>query len=189
MKASLYIHIPFCAGSCDYCDFYSIPIKPNDERIDRYIDVVSEDIIHQIDMFSVDEIPSIYIGGGTPSLLGASGISKLMKAIKPAIKNNPAEISIEANPESLSKDFLQACKDSGINRLSVGVQTFHPQSRNAVHRLGSAESALHALSLLQKHWNGNFSVDLMTGLPFQDETIIRSDIEKALSYNPSHVSL
>jgi oxygen-independent coproporphyrinogen-3 oxidase len=193
MEASIYIHVPFCAGACDYCDFYSIPIlrnyKNDDDRVARYIDLVSEDVIHQIDTYSIDTIPSIYIGGGTPSILGASGISKLMKTIMPAIKKNPIEISIEANPESLSKDFIDACKDSGINRISLGVQSFSEKSRKAVNRMGSAESVPKALALLQNHWRGNFSVDLMTGLPFQNESAVQADIEKVLAYNPAHISL
>jgi oxygen-independent coproporphyrinogen-3 oxidase len=189
MIASLYIHIPFCAGTCDYCDFYSIPIHQHDARIDRYIKLIAQNMIDQIDYFSIDKIPSIYIGGGTPSILGASGISKLMKLIKPVMEKNPLEISIEANPESLNQDIISACKDFGINRFSIGVQTFSEKSRNAVHRGASVESVHNALSLLQHDWNGNFSVDLMTGLPFQNESIVRSDIEKVLLYNPSHVSL
>jgi oxygen-independent coproporphyrinogen-3 oxidase len=189
MDASLYIHIPFCAGVCDYCDFYSISISQNDDRVARYIELVSQEVNHQIERYSVDEIPSMYIGGGTPSLLGASGIAHLMKAIMPAIKKHPTEISIEANPESLSRDFIEACKDSGINRISLGVQSFSEKSRIAVNRTGSAEAVPKALALLQNVWKGNFSVDLMTGLPFQNESIVQSDIEKVLSYNPSHVSL
>ncbi len=189
MTASLYIHVPFCAGSCDYCDFYSVAVQQDDACIDCYIELVSRDVNDHIKRFSVDAIPSLYIGGGTPSLLGASGISKLMKSIAPAIGKHPLEISIEANPESLSKDFITACKDSGINRMSAGVQSFFEKSRKAVNRTGSVESVPKALSLLQKYWNGNFSVDLMTGLPFQNEDTVKEDIERALSYNPSHVSL
>ncbi len=190
MEASLYIHIPFCRGStCDYCDFYSAAVSEDDERINRYIDLAAKDVCNQIDAYSVDEIPSIYIGGGTPSILGASGISTLMKAISPAMEKNPLEISIEANPESLNLDFVLACKDCGINRISLGIQSFFGQSREAVKRSGSAETLPKALLLLQNAWKGNFSVDLMTGLPFQNESIIKDDIEKTLNFNPSHVSL
>jgi oxygen-independent coproporphyrinogen-3 oxidase len=189
MNASLYIHIPFCTGACDYCDFYSIAVNKHDERLNRYIEIVSQDVIHQIDAYAIDRIPSIYIGGGTPSILGAFGISQLIKAIKPAMEKNPIEISIEANPESLSKDLIAACKDSGINRISLGLQSFSEKSRQAVNRSGSVKAAQEALALLQCFWGSNFSVDLMTGLPYQNESILRSDIEQALSYQPAHVSL
>lgn len=189
MEASVYIHVPFCGGACDYCDFYSIPVRQDDERLIRYIEAAAKDVINQIDRYAVDSIPSMYIGGGTPSLLGASGISTLMKALSPAMKKSPAEISIEANPESADKDFVLACKDSGITRISLGVQSFCEKSRNAVHRTGSIEAVPKALSLLQNVWGGNFSVDLITGLPFQNASIVQDDIEKALSYRPTHVSL
>ncbi len=178
MEASVYIHVPFCGGACDYCDFYSIPVRHDDERLIRYIEAAAEDVINQIDRYAVDSIPSMYIGGGTPSLLGASGISKLMKALSPAMKKSPAEISIEANPESADKDFVLACKDNGITRISLGVQSFCEKSRNAVHRTGSIEAVPNALSLLQNVWGGNFSVDLMTGLPFQNASIVQDDISR-----------
>ncbi len=189
MVASLYIHVPFCAGACDYCDFYSVAADKDDDRLNRYTELVSRDVVNQIYQFSVDTIPSIYIGGGTPSMLGASGISRLMKAISPAIKTWPGEISIEANPESVNRDFIQACMDTGISRISLGVQSFSAKSRRAVNRTGSARTVPEALSLLRDVWRGNFSVDLITGLPFQDEQTLHEDIKKVVSYGPAHISL
>lgn len=122
-------------------------------------------------------------------MLGASGISRLMKAISPAIKTWPGEISIEANPESVNRDFIQACMDTGISRISLGVQSFSAKSRRAVNRTGSARTVPEALSLLRDVWRGNFSVDLITGLPFQDEQTLHEDIKKVVSYGPAHISL
>ena len=105
MTASLYIHIPFCSQKCDYCDFYSVPVTPNSGvqlLMDSYIEAVAGDIADQINLFKVDKIPTVYIGGGTPSILGAERITRLLTLIKKILKNMgaaPVEFTMEANPE------------------------------------------------------------------------------------------
>jgi oxygen-independent coproporphyrinogen-3 oxidase len=189
--ASLYLHIPFCAGACDYCDFYSIPVKPGDPRLDGFVDVLAADGERQIRRFALERIPTVYIGGGTPSLLGAAGIERLLRRLASLWKSGigpPAEITVEANPESSDGDFLHACREAGVTRLSLGVQTFHRESRLAVHRPGW-ELLPERLALVSENFGAAFSADLIAGLPFQDETILLRDIEKLLAYKPAHVSL
>lgn len=186
---SLYIHFPFCASFCDYCDFYSVKTKNNnDEYIKAYLSALITDIKNQIKLFSVNEITTAYIGGGTPSLAG-NKISFLLDELNRITCFKPAEFTIEANPESLTEDFLRLCRGGGINRLSLGVQTFHEPSRNAVSRKGDIKTIKENISLACKYFSGNLSFDLITGLPFQNEEIIKQDIKTLLAFEPSHISL
>jgi oxygen-independent coproporphyrinogen-3 oxidase len=193
MTASLYIHIPFCSQKCDYCDFYSVPITTDTgELIDPYIDAVLCDIEGQISLFNIDNIPSVYIGGGTPSALGAKRVTRLLDALKTLLANTdaaPVEFTVEANPESTDEAFLQACAEGGVSRISLGVQSFHEASRKAVHRTGSIEQLEQGLALVGKHYPDAFSADLVTGLPFQTEAVVCQDIKQLLSFRPAHVSL
>jgi oxygen-independent coproporphyrinogen-3 oxidase len=189
------VHVPFCYhGKCDYCDFYSVPVTVRDTRIPSYIDQILEDAEALLDELRVTNIPTLYFGGGTPSVLGAQGIGLLVGGLSEIIKKNttsetPAEITVEANPETCDEAFLMACKDLGVTRMSLGIQTFNQASRQAVHRAGEEELLSGRLKLASEIFPCSFSVDLISGLPFQDEEILRKDIEKTLAFNPAHVSL
>ena len=214
MEASLYIHVPFCAGSCDYCDFYSIPLMPSaqrtgDSRLEAYVAALLSDGERLFEKFRPDLIPAVYIGGGTPSVLGQAGIRALLTGILELILRYaplPDEITVEANPESADEAFLAAACESGATRLSLGLQTFNGPSRRAVNRiwpvLNSASSQASEpsrdndetrltkrLALTAEYFPGAFSTDLISGLPFQNENILLNDIKTALSFNPAHVSL
>jgi oxygen-independent coproporphyrinogen-3 oxidase len=193
--ASLYIHVPFCAGSlgrglCDYCDFYSIPVKKKDPRIDLYIDRILSDAEASLSRYGIRYIPTVYIGGGTPSVLGAWGISRLLRGLAALWHGEgPEEITVEANPESADRDFLSASLEGGATRLSLGVQSFYEASRRAVHRTGDGRLLPERLRLASEIFPGAFSADIISGLPFQDEKVLLGDLEKLLSYGPAHVSL
>ncbi|MHB9296282.1 putative Heme chaperone HemW [Pillotina sp. SPG140] len=182
MIASLYVHVPFCANICDYCDFYS---TLNLNFIEPYLQRVQTDIQDQLHAYSIESIPTVFIGGGTPSILGPHGIERLLKSIpfEPDI-----EVTVEANPESLSYDFLSACHTNGVNRLSVGVQTLNERSLDAVHRIRTGD-ILKKLALVQTVFPDSFSVDLMSGLPFQTVESLCADINTVCSFNPAHISL
>jgi oxygen-independent coproporphyrinogen-3 oxidase len=194
---SLYIHVPFCAGICGYCDFYSIPVKAGDPRIGRFIDAAVADTEIDLRRFGAGRVPSVYIGGGTPSLLGAAGIGRLLDGVMSLLpdpprreaESAPREITVEANPESLDEPFLRACRDRGVSRISLGVQSFYERSRRAVRRMGDGALLPERLALVSAWYGNAFSADLMTGLPYQDENILLKDIEKLLSHKPGHVSL
>jgi oxygen-independent coproporphyrinogen-3 oxidase len=194
MEASLYIHVPFCLQKCDYCDFYSVPTACSDARllIDPYIDAVLGDIEDQIRLFNVDNMPSVYIGGGTPSVLGAGRITRFLTSIKTLLTDMdtpPVEFTVEANPESTDETFLRACVEAGVSRISLGVQSFHEASRKAVRRNGGIRQVEDALALAARYYPLAFSADLITGLPFQTGDIVRQDIRRLLSFRPAHVSL
>ncbi|AEF80514.1 radical SAM family heme chaperone HemW [Leadbettera azotonutricia] len=194
MEASLYVHVPFCAGCCDYCDFYSAPVLRQDKRLNLFIERLLEDAALLFRSFRVDCIPTVYIGGGTPSVLGAEGIKRLLDGLSgywpgESRRDSPLEITVEANPESAGRDFLEACRDGGVTRVSLGVQSFSEKSRKAVHRVGEAGLLTGCLELVSEIYPRSFSADLIAGLPFQNEKILLDDIERLLSFNPGHVSL
>jgi len=184
--SSLYIHIPFCAAFCDYCDFYSV--LTDSAFPEAFINALITDIKHQIDFFGVREIRTAYIGGGTPSVLGKH-IASLFSALKKIQGFSPVEFTVEANPESADEEFLAACREGGVNRLSLGVQSFHEPSRLAVNRTGDARLLEKRLSLCSRYFPGALSADLITGLPYQTEKIITEDIRRLLAFEPAHVSL
>jgi len=197
-QASLYIHIPFCDSFCDYCDFYSV-IKEtySDDYTDVYLFSIIKDIKSQIEYFGIKEIPSVYIGGGTPSVLGKK-IRILLDELKNITDCTLIEFTIEANPESINEEFLGICRDGGVNRLSLGVQTFHEPSLIAVNRgiyrkdfpkIRKSIKKEEKIALAAEYFPNSLSVDLITGLPFQDDEVIQNDIKKVMEYNPAHVSL
>ena len=187
--ASLYIHVPFCASLCDYCDFYSVPAGAADRRFDPFIDAVLDDTEALIGNFGIGAVPTIYIGGGTPSVLGAAGIRRLLEGLAVLLPSRPEEFTLEANPESADGTFLHACRKGGVNRVSLGVQTFKGESRRALGRRGDPAPLMERLTQAREIFGDGLSLDLLTGLPLQDEGTLASDIEKVLSLRPGHVSL
>jgi oxygen-independent coproporphyrinogen-3 oxidase len=194
VTASLYIHVPFCQACCDYCDFYSIPAEKLDpltpRRLDSYIERILADAEAQFGGNDLQHIPTVYIGGGTPSVLGAKGIAGLLRGLFSLLPGEaPHEITVEANPETADRDFLSAARDGGATRISLGVQSFHEASRRAVRRTGEGKLLPERLRLASEIFPGAFSADIIAGLPFQDEKVLLEDLEKLLSYAPAHVSL
>lgn len=209
MTASLYVHIPVCLKKCDYCDFFSLPVS--DERAsalrspdvaDNYasgaagetrfaplVEALAREIAGKKRRFGIDGWTTAYIGGGTPSLLSPEDIGSLAAMIRDSTGSPPAEFTVEANPEDLTPEWLDACAASGVNRVSVGIQSMRDSQLSAVGRRGKRESNLGALRLLAGRWPGRLSVDLISGLPGQDKGTLLADIDELLSYRPDHVSL
>ncbi len=193
MRASLYVHVPFCAAKCDYCDFYSLVPR---QGFAPYFKALSEELKARLSLHDVDSIPSIYIGGGTPSLLGGVGIGQLLELLRCSVDestaasgSDPIELTVEANPESLDASFVDACARQGVPRLSVGVQSLDDRCRSGIGRLGTASSAYTVLKRACRDFPGAVSVDLISGLPFQDESSLSRDIEAILDLGIAHVSL
>jgi len=186
---SLYIHIPFCAAFCDYCDFYSVLTDSyNGAFPDTFINALIADVKYQLDFFGVKKISTIYIGGGTPSVLGKH-IAPLLDALKSFPGFSPVEFTVEANPETADEEFLETCLEGGVNRLSLGVQSFHEASRLAVSRIGDARLLEKRIALCSNYFPGTLSADLITGLPYQNEKVVLEDIKRLLAFEPVHVSL
>lgn len=189
MTSSIYIHVPFCAGSCDYCDFYSVTAADSDERLDRSVENLLDDVSRSIQSYGVSRVPTLYIGGGTPSLLGPERFARLQRGIRAVLPNEPAEIGVEANPESASPDFLRACADSGATRLSLGIQSTDENARRAVGRIGTAARARAAVADARRLFPGSLSLDLIAGLPLQSSRSLLDDVAFAVESGADHVSL
>jgi oxygen-independent coproporphyrinogen-3 oxidase len=192
MEASLYIHVPFCAGKCDYCDFYSTPLEPSDLRPELFADALLAEAGKLFEKYKPGNVPTVFIGGGTPSVLGAALTRRMLKGVFSLIGRYsppPIEVTVEANPESADEAFLAAIRGEGVTRLSLGVQTFYGPSRKAVHRVGDGAILPGRLALAAAFFPDAFSVDLMSGLPFQNNSVLLEDIAKAASYRPAHISL
>lgn len=186
MSVSLYIHIPFCVSKCAYCDFFS---KTDLSSIDLYVDALVNEIKFRLKN-SDQKIKTIYIGGGTPSLLNIQQILKIQNAIESVCNfESDLEFTIEVNPDDIDEDYLLKLKDSRINRISCGIQSMSNKVLEFSNRRSRKQQNLTALSLLQNTWNKNFSIDLICGLPEETEQSFLQGLRKILSFNPNHISM
>lgn len=178
----IYIHIPFCRKKCEYCDFLSVPI--NDNIPEEYIDALTKELR---DEFNRIKIKSIYFGGGTPSLLKISQIDKIISYVnKLFILDNP-EITIEINPDDISETWAKNIQRLGINRVSIGIQSFNDGELQYLGRRHNAKKAMNACEIIAKHFN-NWNLDLIFGIPFQSEKTWVENLKKAIQFNPKHIS-
>lgn len=184
--ASVYIHIPFCKSKCDYCDFFSVPEGKVDNN---YIKAVCEHLAISLKAFNIKNIPSIYIGGGTPSLLTPQQLTMIFSAIDKSLLTNSYEITIEMNVTSATKDLLETAANYGVNRISLGVQSLCDTALKAVHRPSTKQISLEAIQMLKTFWHGDISIDIIAGLPYENQKEFLSNLKTICSYKPSHISL
>ncbi len=192
---SLYIHIPFCLKKCIYCDFYSIPFKSQIAKY--YIKTLCKEIELRKDV--VGSLTTIYIGGGTPTILTEKQIEELFKTISSNYEiNTNAEITIEANPRTITAGKTEKLLKSGINRISIGVQSFVDKELITLGRSHNAEDAINVVKDVRSVGFENISIDLIYGIPFPKFQIsnFKSQIQnwqyslqKALELNPEHISV
>jgi oxygen-independent coproporphyrinogen-3 oxidase len=184
---SLYVHIPWCVRKCPYCDFNSHALRgrlPEEE----YVAALIADLETALPLVWGRRVVSIFFGGGTPSLLSAAGLDTLLTAFRARLPLAcDAEITLEANPGAVEAGKFAAFRDAGVNRLSLGVQSFDPGHLMALGRIHDAGQARHAAALAATHF-GNFNLDLMYGLPGQSVAQALADLEQALAFAPSHLS-
>ncbi|MBO4789393.1 MAG: oxygen-independent coproporphyrinogen III oxidase-like protein [Oxalobacter sp.] len=185
---ALYIHIPWCIRKCPYCDFYSNRLTGELDE-DGYIAVLKRDIEEALPLVWGRPIISVFIGGGTPSLFSAEGIGKLLKMVHSSLPIQPnAEISMEANPGTFETEKFKAYRDVGINRLSIGVQSFNPEHLKVLGRIHGREEALAAAKVARACFD-QVNLDLMLGLPGQTLAQFQEDVKTAVSLDPTHLSL
>lgn len=186
---SLYIHIPWCIKKCPYCDFNSHAFKGALPEA-RYIDALLEDLSLDLARFSIDRpIETIFIGGGTPSLFSAEAIDRLLTGIKQRVHvAENCEITLEANPGTFESGKFAEFRAIGINRLSVGVQSFNDAQLQKLGRIHSASEAIRAAEIAHQAGFTNFNLDLMFGLPEISGYNAQSDIRTAIDLSPSHIS-
>jgi len=182
---ALYIHVPFCLRKCRYCSFVSYAGR------ERQIHLYVESVIRELEKRSRSErICSLYLGGGTPSLLPAGDIGKLLAAVDNLFSlDKAAEITIEANPGTLNERYLREIRQIGVNRLSLGIQSFKDNELKILGRIHTAEEAAAAVHSARNAGFDNLNLDLIYGLPGQTETDWRYTLGKAISLAPEHFSL
>ena len=186
MSLGLYLHIPYCFSKCRYCDFYS---HPGERGVpDAYV----EALVRELDRFAPErplQPDTLYFGGGTPSFLGADGLVQILNAIRRRFAvAADAEITFEANPDSVTEKLLKRLRAEGFNRISLGVQNDDDGLLKKLGRPHSYRQAVQAVDLARKAGFHNLSLDLMYGLPGQSLTAWEATLEHVLELAPEHMS-
>lgn len=185
---ALYVHFPWCVKKCPYCDFNSHEVKGSfPEEI--YLDALRADLESALPLIWGRKIYSIFIGGGTPSLLSAGGLDRLLSDIRTLLPLDGAvEITMEANPGTFEAEKFRSYRASGINRLSIGIQSFNTEHLQALGRIHDGDQARKAIDIAHANFD-NFNLDLMYALPSQSVEQARQDIQTAIDFAPPHLSL
>ena len=181
----IYIHVPFCRYKCPYCDFYSVTVR--EELLDRY----TAETLKRISALHEKKLAAdtVYFGGGTPSLLGGERVARIMEALGKSVNiADGAEITVEANPAADLGDFLERCSSSGINRLSLGMQTSLRRELSAIGRRHSPDDVLRAMERATGAGIENISLDLMLGIPFQTADSLSESLRFIEKASPAHIS-
>jgi len=185
---SLYVHWPWCVRKCPYCDFNSHEAK-GELPEQAYLDALRLDLEQSLPLIWGRKIHTVFIGGGTPSLMSAAGLDRLMSDLRTLLPLElDAEITMEANPGTFEAERFKSYRASGINRLSIGIQSFNPAHLKALGRIHDGDEALRAVEIAKNTFE-NFNLDLMYALPSQTLEEARRDLETALSFAPPHLSL
>ncbi len=184
----LYIHVPFCRSKCQYCDFYSMATK-EDKLIDGYLDAVCDHIKEAGELAPNHKVDTIYFGGGTPTFFGADGMAVILTTIRRNFDvDNNAEITFEANPDSVSDRLLHRLRAEGFNRVSLGIQSDDNDMLKKLGRPHTYDQAVMAYHRIRKAGFRNVSVDLMYGLPGQDLQDWQETLDNVLRLLPEHIS-
>jgi oxygen-independent coproporphyrinogen-3 oxidase len=184
---TLYMHLPWCVRKCPYCDFNShAPRGPIPER--AYVDALLADLDRALPELTGRPFATVFIGGGTPSLFSPAAVARLLERLRRDGKLcADAEITLEANPGTADEEHFRGYRDAGVNRLSVGIQSFDDTCLQALGRIHDADDARRAAQLAADTFD-NFNLDLMYGLPGQTPTSAARDLSEALSFGPPHLS-
>ncbi|WP_432241310.1 radical SAM family heme chaperone HemW [Herbaspirillum robiniae] len=185
---SLYVHFPWCVRKCPYCDFNSHEVKGSFPE-QEYLDALRADLEMALPLIWGRKIYTIFIGGGTPSLLSAAGLDRLLSDLRTLLPlDGDIEITMEANPGTFEAEKFRSYRESGINRLSIGIQSFNGRHLEALGRIHDGGQAMKAVEIAQANFD-NFNLDLMYALPQQTLAEARADIETAIAFAPPHLSL
>lgn len=186
---SLYVHIPFCLKKCRYCDFYSLPAGSS-SMLKRYTKALKKELEIKAAYFSDTRVKTVYIGGGTPSIMSGEQLKRMMDAIGTYLQvDHDAEISLEANPATLDADKLRDIRKAGFNRISLGIQSFKDQELFILGRSHTADDAMNTIKLIQDSGISNYNLDLIYGIPGQTMSSWEKTLEIALEAEPTHLSM
>ena len=186
---SLYIHLPWCIKKCPYCDFNSHEILTSAFREELYVNALIDDLNLELDRIRDRRIISIFIGGGTPSLFSPESLDRLLNSARTQLNlGSDIEVTIEANPGAIEAEKFREYRALGINRLSLGIQSFDNQSLTSLGRIHNSSEAKRAIEFGKEAGFKNFNLDLMFGLPNQSIDDALSDLKQAVDQSPTHVS-
>ena len=185
---SVYIHIPFCKSKCPYCDFYSA--CPKDKSVlERYTEAVCARLASYGERYAHRDVGTVYFGGGTPSVLGAERLCRVLAAVKAAFSVQPdAEVTVECNPADVDRAFFETLRNGGVNRISMGMQSANEDELRLLGRRHTAEDAKKAMCAAREAGIGNVSVDLMLALPNSDLEKLGNSIDFCAKLQADHVS-
>ena len=182
----LYIHIPFCRQACHYCDFHFSTNTSNKRAI---VEAIASEIVLRKSYLPQGDMETIYFGGGTPSMLDEAELDLLLQTVHQHFHVAPdAEVTLEANPDDLSADRLKMFSQAGINRLSIGIQSFHEPHLRLMNRIHTATEAEQCVRLAQDSGIDNISIDLIYAIPATDHSILRQDLEETFRLGVPHIS-
>ena len=188
--AALYVHLPWCVSKCPYCDFNSIAIDKGafgDSQTGSYAEALTRDLDYELKSWQGRTFASVFLGGGTPSLFPAADIAKVLAKVEPHLAPDP-EISLEANPDSSDSRKFKGYRDIGINRLSIGAQSFSDSALRQLGRTHDGAAAMKAFGSARDAGFDNINLDVMYGLPGQDPEQAMQDLQTAMSLEPEHIS-
>jgi oxygen-independent coproporphyrinogen-3 oxidase len=185
---ALYVHIPFCAQRCHYCDFntYALAGQP----VDAYLEALEREMERTVEALPPEGIDTVFIGGGTPTVLTPAQMARLLDAVRRRFPVAPdAEITVEANPGTVGPELLAAMRDGGVNRISFGVQAFDDELLRRLGRFHDAADAYRSIALAREAGFANISIDLMFGLPGQTMDVLADSVRRAVELDLPHYSL
>ena len=184
--AGIYIHIPFCKRRCIYCDFFS---TTQSEKKAEYVHALVRELEMRKDYVGDEEIETIYLGGGTPSQLSHEELEEIFAYIYKVYKVTPdAQITLEANPDDLTPEYVSMIRTLPVNRISMGIQTFQEETLKLLHRRHTAQQAIEAFKRCREAGFQNISIDLMYGLPGETLETWEQDLQQAIDLHPEHIS-
>jgi len=184
--AGIYIHIPFCGHACTYCDFY---FTTHLQFKEKFLNTICHEIELRNGFLDDDEISTIYFGGGTPSQLSAKEIERILNEIKKNFRvTKNVEITLECNPDDINLNSAKALYSIGVNRLSMGIQSFHDNELKLLGRQHTGKEALDAVDAIQKAGFSNFNLDLIYGIPNSDLISWKKNLETIIKLQPNHIS-
>lgn len=187
---SLYIHIPFCLSKCTYCDFFSIKCSNQKGIPSAYVSSLINEIKYRIKEYGSNKCKSVYIGGGTPSLLSKSQFEEIFNFLKENLDFiNNFEFTVELNPDDITKELLDFLNDSPVTRLSVGIQSLDNKVLEYVKRRAGTKENLNAIELIKKHWKKEISYDLISALPFEQDKAFLKNLKFICKQKPHHISM
>ena len=183
--AGFYIHIPFCKKLCHYCDFYFSMSLENKQKM---LNALLKEVVLKKDYLNNEPLTTLYFGGGTPTVYAPDELKMLIDAVKEHYPHSIEELTVEANPDDLNEEYLNQLRAAGVNRLSIGIQSFIERDLALMNRRHDAKIALNVVPMAQRAGFDNISIDLIYGIPGQSEAEWQQNLDTAIALNVQHIS-